>query len=56
MACTLGPFFHLLPGNVDVVAGALAAVSDREDEGYNRGMLLPDFIQMSLNPHSNLHL
>lgn len=54
-ARTLCPLY-LLTRNVDVVAGDLAAISHHEDEGYHLGMLLPNFIQTSLNLHSNLHL
>lgn len=50
MACTLCSFFYLVTGNVDVVAGALAAISNHEDEGCD----LPNFTQMALNHHSNL--
>lgn len=46
--------FCLVTGNVDVVAGALAVVSDREDEGCHLGMVLPSLTQMALNHHSNL--
>lgn len=50
MACTLCSFFSLVTGSVDVVAGALAAISEHEDEGCN----LPNFTQMALNHHRNL--
>ena len=42
----LCPFLHPVTGNVEMMAGALAASSDHEAEGYNLGMVFLSFIQM----------